>query len=166
MKLQDQNQQLITHNSKLRFLTSDLKSQLSLMKRQSLGTRKKGNLKVQDPLLNHELIVKLGKKYSVMVNPWASSSIFLAWPAKDAPTSESPARFKDYDTFSAGLLKEFHEYLNNSDLCEKAAEYAPFKTSVCINTSHFHCSQVTDILLYVVHSPEQAGTYLSSTYCS
>ncbi|KAJ3899696.1 hypothetical protein F5879DRAFT_926055 [Lentinula edodes] len=97
-KVQDQNQQLLGHNSKLRMQNSDLKSQLALAKRHKHLGKTVGNA---DPNINHELVVKLAKKYTVM----------------------------DESAFEAGLINELHLYLNDRDLRKKAAEYSPFQIS-------------------------------------
>lgn len=108
---------------------SDLKSQLNLAKTAKTGRKK--STKDHDALLNHNLILKLGKKYTIMVHPWATAALFMVWPSKDAPAPESGERFNNYDTFSAGLLPELHAYLNDRELCQRAAEYAPFKNAAC-----------------------------------
>ncbi|KAJ3911499.1 hypothetical protein F5877DRAFT_73133, partial [Lentinula edodes] len=125
-KVQDQNQQLLGHNSKLRMQNSDLKSQLALAKRQKHLGKTVGNA---DPNINHELVVKLAKKYTVMVYPWPTSNLFMSFPPNNLPDPESPERFKDESAFEAGLINELHLYLNDRDLCKKAAEYSPFQKS-------------------------------------
>ncbi|KAE9407877.1 hypothetical protein BT96DRAFT_808828 [Gymnopus androsaceus JB14] len=117
------NEKLIAHNSKLRMRNSDLESQLK-----QKGARK-GKSNQHDPLLNHELIVKLAKQYTVMVYPWASEDLFMTTPPDDSPEPESKDRFKSLQAFNAGLVKELHSYLKDPDLCQKAAKYAPFKKS-------------------------------------
>ncbi|KAF8832795.1 hypothetical protein HHX47_DHR1001873 [Lentinula edodes] len=127
-KVQDQNQQLLGHNSKLRMQNSDLKSQLALAKRHKHLGKTVGNA---DPNINHELVVKLAKKYTVMVYPWPTSNLFMSFPPNNLPDPESPERFKDESAFEAGLINELHLYLNDRDLRKKAAEYSPFQKSVC-----------------------------------
>ncbi|KAJ4476792.1 hypothetical protein C8R41DRAFT_869631 [Lentinula lateritia] len=126
-KVQDQNQQLLGHNSKLRMQNSDLKSQLALAKRHKNLGKTVGNA---DPNVNHELVVKLAKKYTVMVYPWPTSNLFMSFPPNNLPDPESPERFKDESAFEAGLINELHLYLNDRDLRKKAAEYSPFQKSV------------------------------------
>lgn len=111
----------------MRYQNSDLKSQLKLAKstRRSTGTKA-----THDPLLNHSLLIRLGKKYTVMVHPWPTAALFLNQPSEDAPEPESPERFNDYNSFTTGLVKELHIYLNDPELSEKAIEYAPFKHAV------------------------------------
>lgn len=127
-KTQLQHQKVLKHNKNLRIQVADLKSQLELAKRKAKGSGKPR--KNEDALLNHELIVKLGKKYTVMVHPWPSSAMFMNLPAPDAPDPESKQRFTSLDAYEDGLTKELHVYLNDKELCERAAEYAPFKTAV------------------------------------
>ncbi|KAF9072909.1 hypothetical protein BDP27DRAFT_1360670 [Rhodocollybia butyracea] len=75
-KIQQQNQDFLEHNSKLCMLNSDLKSQLALAKWQKTSRKAADS----DPLLNHEQIVKLGKKYVVTVFPWPSTDLFMCRP--------------------------------------------------------------------------------------
>ncbi|KAH7868694.1 uncharacterized protein C8R40DRAFT_1061231, partial [Lentinula edodes] len=111
---------------KLRMQNSDLKSQLALAKRHKHLGKTVGNA---DPNINHELVVKLAKKYTVMVYPWPTSNLFMSFPPNNLPDPESPERFKDESAFEAGLINELHLYLNDRDLRKKAAEYSPFQKS-------------------------------------
>ena len=106
---------------------SDLEAQLALQKRKGKGKKQTSN---DDEFLNHEMIVKLGKKYVVMVHPWPIAAMFMRIPPSDAPDPESKQRYASLDSYEAGLIQELHVYLNDKDLCEGAARYAPFKTAV------------------------------------
>lgn len=104
---------------------ADLKSQLTLLKR----TKSSGK-PTADSLLNHELTVKMGKKFAVMVFPWPTAALFMDHPNKDSPDPDSSERFVDGNNFEAGLMKELHAFLDDRVLSERAASYAPFRKSV------------------------------------
>ncbi|KIK69184.1 hypothetical protein GYMLUDRAFT_115508, partial [Collybiopsis luxurians FD-317 M1] len=111
----------------LRLRIVELEAELALPTRTGKSSRKSAQ-KADDSVLNHELLVKLGKKYAVMVFPWPKEPIFMAYPDKNGMEPEHPARFKTIATFEDGLVAELHSYLKDPNLCKLAAEYAPFKS--------------------------------------
>ncbi|KAF9060743.1 hypothetical protein BDP27DRAFT_1236321 [Rhodocollybia butyracea] len=121
--VQEQNQQVISHNSKLRNENAKLKSELALARQTKTG---RNSAIAHDPLLNDELIRKMAKKYAITVYPWPTSDLFTS-PPKDSLDPECPERFKDVSTFEAGLIKELHCFLDDRELRERAANYAPFR---------------------------------------
>ncbi|KAF9041871.1 hypothetical protein BDP27DRAFT_1374345 [Rhodocollybia butyracea] len=135
-----QNQKVVNNNMKLHMQVSDLKLQLKLAKTVKTGQKKL--TADHDPLLNHNLILKLGKKSTIMVHPWATLLLFVEWPPRNAPNPESEQQFHNYDMFTAGLLPEFHSYLNDHELCQKAAEYAPFKNAFILQTKNGHTAAI------------------------
>lgn len=153
-KLQKENKVLRQHNDELRNDKSDLKSQLALAKRAAKG-KKGGAAATHDELLNHELIVKLGKMYAVMVEPWAHLEAFGQWPAKDAPRANSKQRFASREAYIQGAVVELHKFLGDPVLCKRAAEYPPFKTAVSAHIFAIHGYNVFTIT-FQVSCPDKA----------
>ncbi|KAF9059916.1 hypothetical protein BDP27DRAFT_1371004 [Rhodocollybia butyracea] len=113
--------------------------QLALAKRQK--TSRKDAAADSDPLLNHELIVKLGKKYVVTVFPWPSADMFMCRPLPDSPEPESSERFEN-GKFEMGLVRELHLYLNDRALCKLAADYAPFRQKFIHQAKQGHAAML------------------------
>ncbi|KAJ3968773.1 hypothetical protein EV361DRAFT_805056, partial [Lentinula raphanica] len=121
-----QVEELLQQNKELREKKADLEAQLSLAKRTKSAPSKKSS-KMNDGALNHELMLKLGKKYAIMVFPWPAPSIFMVPPDVTALQPEEPARFRSVDAYLDGALNELHAYLNDPSLSKLAASYGPFK---------------------------------------
>lgn len=99
--------------------------------------------KAVDPLLNHDKIVLWGKKYAVVVSPWAHASMFMSSPAPDALEPDSVERFSSFESYQCGATSELLAYLSGEpEMQEQARSYTPFRDAVCLNISAFSLTDV------------------------
>ncbi|KAJ3832868.1 hypothetical protein F5878DRAFT_547521, partial [Lentinula raphanica] len=122
-----QVEELIQRNKELREQKADLEAQLSLANRTKSKSSKKP-AKTNDGALNHELMLKLGKRYAIMGFPWPNPSFFMTPPDATALKPEEPARFETEKSYYDGSINELHAYLNDPNLSKLAATYGSFRT--------------------------------------
>lgn len=129
---QEREQKLIQHNAKLRNQVSALKSELKAAWKSGTGRGRKK--KTGDPLLNHDKIVLLGKKYAITVAPWIHGGTFMTAALPNAPAPNSAARFASFESYQDGAVAELQEYLSTeTEMQEQARSYAPFREAVSRN---------------------------------
>ncbi|KAJ3841527.1 hypothetical protein F5878DRAFT_531472 [Lentinula raphanica] len=122
-----QVEELLQQNKDLRKKQADLEAQLLLAKRTKSKSSTKST-KADDGALNHELMLKLGKRYAIMVFPWPNPSFFMTPPDMAALKPEEPARFETEESYYNGSINELHAYLNDPNLSKLAATYGLFRT--------------------------------------
>ncbi|KAJ3965204.1 hypothetical protein EV361DRAFT_811086 [Lentinula raphanica] len=122
--MQEQNQRLYQHNVKLRNRVADLQ-----VKSKSKGRSSKlaDSSSTRSRRSNNDQTVKLGKKYAIMVFPWANTSHISEGPTNGVPEPENPTRFRSLDAFYEGLTNELFAFLKDPALYRLFAENSVFK---------------------------------------
>uniref|UniRef100_A0A0W0FNE9 Uncharacterized protein n=1 Tax=Moniliophthora roreri TaxID=221103 RepID=A0A0W0FNE9_MONRR len=108
-------------------------------KKGQYGQKKQADI---DSRFNHDTVVLLGKKYSVMIAPWVDCHIFSQWPDANSPCPDASKQFDTDANFLKGAVIEFHKYLGSPELCKLAVEYPAFKNAFQkqTNAKHAHTS--------------------------